>query len=170
MRGAVGERALFDVSAFHLETNGDFDRYRVSSRPLGTFYRNAGASRRFGVESHLMWNPTPEAQVQIAYTWSYFRYTNATSVYGYTLLHARAAYRLSLFGVGAEATFAAVGLRPQRIRGVEHERGRSTRPLSLRQTPRLRSTPAPLPAGTAFSRSAQRTHPARRRRRRAPPG
>jgi len=161
VRGAVGERAAFDVSAFHLETDGDFDRYRVSSRPLETFYRNAGASRRFGVESYLMWVPTPDTKLQVAYTWSYFRYTNTTSAYGnvrghrlpnspdhqffadgqvaltgnltlgvsaemlgtwyvdpsnatsvdgYTLLHARAAYRLTLFGVGAEATFAVHNL------------------------------------------------------------
>ena len=157
VRGAVGATAAFDVSAFHLETDGDFDRYRVSTRPLETFYRNAGATRRFGVESYLMWLPTPETKLQVAYTWSYFRYTNTTSAYGdvrghrlpnspdhqlyadgqlaltgdltlgvsaelldkwyvdpsnatsvdgYTLLHARLAYRLSLFGVGAEATFA----------------------------------------------------------------
>jgi len=161
VRGAVGERAALDVSAFHLETDGDFDRYRVSTRPLETFYRNAGASRRFGVESYVMWIPTPETKLQVAYTWSYFRYTNRTSAYGdvrgnrlpnspdhqlyadgqlaltnsvtlgvsaellgkwyvdpgnatsvdgYTLVHARAAYRLSLFGVGAEATVAVRNL------------------------------------------------------------
>lgn len=161
VRGAKGETAAFDVSAFHLETDGDFDRYRVSSRPLETFYRNAGASRRFGVESYAMWIPTPETKLQVAYTWSYFRYTNTTSAYGdvrghrlpnspdhqlfadgqvaltgnltlgvstellgkwyvdpgnatsvagYTLLHARLAYRLTLFGVRAEATFAVHNL------------------------------------------------------------
>jgi iron complex outermembrane receptor protein len=161
LRAAVGESAALDVTVFHLETDGDFDRYRVATRPLETFYRNAGATRRFGVETYLMFAPTLQTRVQIAYTWSYFRYTNTTSAYGdvrghrlpnspdhqlyadgqlavtgnltlgvsadllskwyvdpsnatsvdgYTLLHARAAYRLRLFGVGAEATFAVRNL------------------------------------------------------------
>jgi iron complex outermembrane recepter protein len=82
VRGTVGERAAIDISAFHLETDGDFDRYRVATRPLETFYRNAGATRRFGVESYLMWAPTPATKLQAAYTWSYFRYLNRTSAYG----------------------------------------------------------------------------------------
>jgi iron complex outermembrane recepter protein len=161
VRGAVGDRAAFDVSAFHLETDGDFDRYRVATRPLETFYRNAGASRRFGVETYLMWVPTPETKLQVAYTWSAFRYLNRTSAYGnvrghrlpnspdhqlfadgevaltgnlslgvsaellsrwyvdpgnvtsvdgYTLLHARAAYRVTLLGAGTEVTFAVRNL------------------------------------------------------------
>ncbi len=157
LRTTMGPSAAIDVSAFHLETDGDFDRYRVVTRPLKTFYRNAGSTRRFGVETYLMWAPTAATKVQVAYTWSHFRYTNATSAYGdvrghqlpnspvhqlyvdgqlaatdkltlgvsadllsqwyvdpsnatsvdgYTLMHARSAYRLSLFGMNAEATVA----------------------------------------------------------------
>ena len=157
LRATVGTSAAIDVSVFHLETDGDFDRYRVATRPLETFYRNAGSTRRFGVESYLMWAPTPATKVQAAYTWSHFRYTNTTSAYGdvrghllpnspvhqlyldgqlavtgkltfgvsadllgkwyvdpsnatsvagYTLVHARSAYRLSPLGVNAELTFA----------------------------------------------------------------
>ncbi len=80
-RGAVGA-VVFDVSVFHLNTSNDFDRYRVASRPLETFYRNAGSSRRYGVESSLGWAPVAPLLLQLAYTWSDFKYTNTTSAYG----------------------------------------------------------------------------------------
>jgi iron complex outermembrane receptor protein len=156
-RGVLGERVMFDLTAFHLSTENDFDRYRVASRPLETFYRNAGSSRRFGLESALSWAPAAPLLFQLAYTWSDFKYTNTTSAYGdvrghwlpnspehqlftdgqvtlarditlgvsvqalsrwfvdpsnatsvdgYTLLHARAGYRLRIGGTAVEATFA----------------------------------------------------------------
>ena len=74
-RGAAG-RLVFDVSAFHLNTDNDFYRYRVASRPLETFYGNAGSSRRFGLESSLTWMPAAPLTLQVAYTWSHFTYTN----------------------------------------------------------------------------------------------
>jgi len=80
-RGAVGT-VVFDVGAFHLSTNNDFDRYRVASRPLETFYRNAGSSRRFGLEASVGWAPVSPLLLQVAYTWSNFKYTNSTSAYG----------------------------------------------------------------------------------------
>ena len=80
-RGAAGN-VVFDVSAFHLTTANDFDRYRVVSRPLETFYRNAGSSRRFGVESSIGWAPVSPLLLQFAYTWSHFKYTNSQSAYG----------------------------------------------------------------------------------------
>ena len=80
-RGAVG-RVIFDIGAFHLNTDNDFDRYRVANRPLETFYRNAGSSRRWGVEASAAWTPISPLLVQLAYTWSDFKYTNAVSAYG----------------------------------------------------------------------------------------
>ena len=80
-RGAVGT-VVFDVGAFHLNTDNDFDRYRVASRPLETFYRNAGSSRRYGLEASAGWAPVSPLLVQVAYTWSNFKYTNSTSAYG----------------------------------------------------------------------------------------
>jgi iron complex outermembrane receptor protein len=85
-RGAVGT-VVFDIGAFHLNTANDFDRYRVASRPLETFYRNAGSSRRFGVETSAAWAPVSPLLVQVAYTWSDFKYTNSQSAYGDVLGH-----------------------------------------------------------------------------------
>jgi iron complex outermembrane recepter protein len=82
VRGMVGTQALFDVSLFHLNTEKDFDRYRVASRPLETFYRNVGSSRRFGGEAYVSWAPVRPVALQVAYTYSHFQYTNTTSDYG----------------------------------------------------------------------------------------
>jgi len=81
-RGALGSGVVFDVALFHLNTDGDFDRYRVASRPLETFYRNAGATRRYGAEASVGWAPVAAVLLQVAYTYSNFKYTNSVSAYG----------------------------------------------------------------------------------------
>jgi iron complex outermembrane receptor protein len=81
-RGVLAGRLTFDLALFHMNTDGDFDRYRVTSRPLETFYRNAGSTRRYGVEASLGWAPAAATLVQVAYTYSDFKYTNTQSAYG----------------------------------------------------------------------------------------
>jgi len=81
-RGMLNGAVLFDVSLFQLHTDRDFDRYRVDTRPLETFYRNAGASQRYGVESYVAWTPSVPVVLQVAYTYSHFTYTNSTGTYG----------------------------------------------------------------------------------------
>ncbi len=165
-RGALGN-VMFDIGAFHLNTSNDFDRYRVASRPLETFYRNAGSTRRFGLESSIGWAPVAPLMFQVAYTWSSFTYTNTTSAYGdvrghwlpnspahrlvadgavtagpvtagltsetvskwyvdpsnaasvdgYTLLHARLAWRLPLGTTPAQITFAVRNIFAVRYMG-----------------------------------------------------
>ena len=46
VRGAVSNTFTYDVAIFHLLTENDSGRYRVPSRPLETFYNNAGPSGR----------------------------------------------------------------------------------------------------------------------------
>lgn len=81
-RGLVGARLFYDISVFHLDTSGDFDRYRIDTRPLETFYRNGGRSRRFGTEAYVNWSPAARVRAEAAYTWSHFIYRSSTSVYG----------------------------------------------------------------------------------------
>jgi iron complex outermembrane receptor protein len=81
-RGVLAGNVVFDLALFHMNTDGDFDRYRVASRPLETFYRNAGATRRYGAEASLGWAPVTAALLQVAYTYSNFKYTNTVSAYG----------------------------------------------------------------------------------------
>ena len=81
-RGHVGEQLSYDVTFFHLSTDNDFGRYRVASRPLETFYRNAGSSRRYGIETAVGWFPVSDMAVRAAYTWSDFKYTSVKSLFG----------------------------------------------------------------------------------------
>jgi iron complex outermembrane receptor protein len=79
VRGAIPGRLLYDATFFHLDTQGDFERYRVPSRPLETFYANAGDSRRYGLELEGQWFPAEAVTVRAAYTYSHFLYTAYTS-------------------------------------------------------------------------------------------
>ena len=81
-RGHVGQQFSYDVTFFHLSTDNDFGRYRVTSRPLETFYRNAGSSRRYGIETSIGWFPVADMAIRAAYTWSDFKYTNIKSLFG----------------------------------------------------------------------------------------
>jgi len=81
-RAAIGRSLAFDLALFHLETRGDFDRYRIAARPLETFYRNGGNSRRLGAELFARWQPLAPVTVEGAYTGSRFLYRSSTSAYG----------------------------------------------------------------------------------------
>lgn len=70
----VGKTAYFDLALFHLKTDKDFDRYRIPTRPLETFYRNAAASQRFGAELYAKVAPIKYFTLQTAYTYSNFKY------------------------------------------------------------------------------------------------
>jgi iron complex outermembrane receptor protein len=82
VRGNWGTQWSYDATFFYLNTENDFGRYRVPSRPLETFYRNAGSSRRYGVETSLGWYPMPAFQIRGAYTYSNFKYTDIKSLFG----------------------------------------------------------------------------------------
>ncbi|MGA2297657.1 MAG: TonB-dependent receptor, partial [FCB group bacterium] len=81
-RGAVSSNLYYDVAFFYLTTDKDFDRFRMSDRPLETFYRNAGSSKRYGLEAFLSWSPVKPMSVQLAYTYSHFRYTAPDTING----------------------------------------------------------------------------------------
>jgi len=53
VRGSLAPRLEYDVAVFYLGTEDDFGRYRIPDRPLETFYRNAGDSTRYGLETLL---------------------------------------------------------------------------------------------------------------------
>jgi len=79
-RGRVGDVFTYDVAGFYLDTNNDFERYRVSSRPLETFYGNAGDSRRYGLETSFGWFPVKGLAIRGAYTYNHFTYANYHSL------------------------------------------------------------------------------------------
>ncbi len=73
-RGVLGHAFAYDAAVFRLLTDDDFGRYRIPSRPLETFYRNAGSTRRWGLETLLSWYPLPQVTARLAYTYSHFTY------------------------------------------------------------------------------------------------
>jgi iron complex outermembrane receptor protein len=84
-RGVLGRNLSYELCGFRLDTDNDFDRYRLSSRPGLTFYRNSGASRRWGTESRASWKPLRSLAMDAAYTWSWFRYTSPVAIDGHFL-------------------------------------------------------------------------------------
>jgi iron complex outermembrane receptor protein len=84
VRGSAGSTFAYDVTAFHLTTEDDFGRYRIQDRPLETFYRNAGSSTRWGLETLLGWRPSSMVALELAYTWNHFTYDTVTTITGET--------------------------------------------------------------------------------------
>jgi iron complex outermembrane receptor protein len=82
IRGVAGNMLSYDFAVFHLNTKNDFGRYRISTRPLETFYGNVGNSRRNGVETSAGWYPNARFTARAAYTWSDFVYTEVTTLVG----------------------------------------------------------------------------------------
>jgi iron complex outermembrane recepter protein len=80
IRGGIGAHFHYDTAFFHLTTRNDFERYRIESRPLETFYDNAGESRRYGVETAVRANLLHRLTLTGAYTYSHFTYTKYTSL------------------------------------------------------------------------------------------
>ena len=88
VRGTVRSSFYYEVDLFHLKTANDFERYRIESRPLETFYGNAGQTSRYGVESEFRWTPARRVIFAGAYTYSHFVYTEyQSSVYPGNLLN-----------------------------------------------------------------------------------
>lgn len=79
-RGYFGNRFFYEAALFHLRTRNDFERYRVFERPLETFYRNAGNSSRYGLETSCRWLPASRVTLSGAYTYSHFEYSMYDSV------------------------------------------------------------------------------------------
>jgi iron complex outermembrane recepter protein len=84
-RGYVVNSIYYDLTLFQTDTRNDFYRYRMTSRPLETFYGNMGSSKRTGFEAFTNWNPTRNINFQLAYTWSDFRYISPDSIRGVSL-------------------------------------------------------------------------------------
>jgi iron complex outermembrane recepter protein len=77
LRGILKKGLInYDITGFHMNTENDFDRYRIPERPLETFYRNIGKTERFGVEVYADVNPIKQLALKMAYTFSDFRYKN----------------------------------------------------------------------------------------------
>jgi len=79
-RGGLSSWFSYDLALFRLTTDHDFDRYRITDRPLETFYRNLGFSRRYGLETLVRCRPVQAVSAEVAYTYSDFNYTDPASI------------------------------------------------------------------------------------------
>ncbi|MGA2533863.1 MAG: TonB-dependent receptor, partial [Candidatus Aminicenantales bacterium] len=84
-RGSFGPSLAYDVALFYLDTENDFGRYRIATRPLETFYGNVGSTNRYGVETSVAWFPVEPLALRLAYTYSHFKYENVDTLTGETL-------------------------------------------------------------------------------------
>ena len=76
-RGTLSGSLEYDVTAFAMTTTNDFDRYRIPGRgngEEGTFFKNVGATKRYGLELSARYQPFKTLTLQVAYTYSHFRY------------------------------------------------------------------------------------------------
>ena len=78
VRGALQKENLYyDVTGFYLKTQNDFDRFRIPGpRHRETFYRNAPSTERYGLELYAAYFPVKQLELQVAYTYSHFKYTS----------------------------------------------------------------------------------------------
>jgi iron complex outermembrane receptor protein len=81
-RGSIGTFFNYDIALFHLGTKNDFGRYRISIRPLETFYGNVGSTNRYGVETSAGWFPVESLALRVAYTYSHFKYETVETLTG----------------------------------------------------------------------------------------
>jgi iron complex outermembrane recepter protein len=81
LRGRFRGGCYYDVTLFRMESKDDFYRYRIlPDRPLETFYGNAGASMRRGLESYISLKVSDRLGLTSAYTYSDFKYTDPDSI------------------------------------------------------------------------------------------
>ena len=79
-RGLLPHAFSYELAAFHLDTKNDLGRYRMLDRWGVDFYRNVGDTRRFGVETRLGWQPVRRLSMDVAYTWSQFKYVSPAAI------------------------------------------------------------------------------------------
>jgi iron complex outermembrane receptor protein len=83
-RGTLGKSLSYDLALFYLRTQNDFGRYRITSRPLETFYGNVGSTKRYGLEASVAWFPVEPFTLRLAYTYSHFKYGTVETLTGDT--------------------------------------------------------------------------------------
>jgi len=77
-RGYIGKYLYYDITAFSMNTENDFFRFKQSGRGnQEVFYGNAGNSQRYGIELFMSVDILKNLNLQTAYTYSDFKYTSS---------------------------------------------------------------------------------------------
>lgn len=74
LKGKLDTGLEYRLSAFYIQLQQERLPYELSSSPGRVFYRNAGRSRRQGVEAWLQWVPGERWKGRLSYTFSDFQY------------------------------------------------------------------------------------------------
>ncbi len=69
IRGQLGQRAAYEMTAFTTSIEGELVPFEVASDPGRTFFRNAGLSRYEGVEAMFMGRPTDALLTRLTYSY-----------------------------------------------------------------------------------------------------
>ena len=78
MRGYLADKIYYDITGFSMKTENDFFRFKQSGRGnQEVFYGNAGNSQRYGIETYFAIDILKLLNLQVAYTFSEFKYTSA---------------------------------------------------------------------------------------------
>jgi iron complex outermembrane receptor protein len=81
IRGTFRNYVFYDVTGFIMNTDNDFYRYRIAApRDQETFYGNVGSSNRYGIETFVSVTPIDPLSIQLAYTYSNFKYSSPDSI------------------------------------------------------------------------------------------
>jgi iron complex outermembrane receptor protein len=79
LRGFVGKELYYEVIGFLMNTENDFFRFKQTGRGnQEVFYGNAGNSKRVGLETFLSYKILKNLSLQVAYTFSDYKYTSAS--------------------------------------------------------------------------------------------
>lgn len=73
LRGLI-RRLRYQLAFFYIRLQDELLPFELEAFPGRLFYRNAGASRRLGLEAALDWQPAPGLEVGLSYTFSDFTY------------------------------------------------------------------------------------------------
>ncbi len=74
IRGVLADNISIDLAAFYCNTSSEIVPYELSQFPGKSFYRNAGTSRRLGIESSILWQICPTLSVKTGYTGGQYIY------------------------------------------------------------------------------------------------
>jgi iron complex outermembrane receptor protein len=74
IKGQLNKTLRYQLTAFYISLRQERQPYELSESPGRVFYRNAGASRRQGVESWVQWVPNHRWKGRLSYTFSDFVY------------------------------------------------------------------------------------------------
>lgn len=73
-KGLIGQSMQFDLALFHIDTNNDLVPFESEDQQGITQFKNAGKTRRQGLELALQYHLSPHLQLDGNYTFSQFKY------------------------------------------------------------------------------------------------